>query len=185
MSALLSRKRTLWFGVVLVAVALGWTVGRSRAQGPSPLLPLAEPRPDPILLIPAVTKDSLLRVSGTFECSQGRQACAAPLVGGHLRMWNSTSFFDVFTDIPLTVVESKAAAGRFGFTGMIQLSDFLPAAGFGVGSASVTINRSQRGSYTAGVYVEETSAAPMLSPYVVGLAEPRPDPILQIGPLLP
>ena len=187
------RKLIVWmlFGLLL---AVAWVATRVEAQGP--ILPLAEPRPDPVVTLPAVSMSSTLRLAGAYVSAQkGSLPTIPPVIEGRLLLIHPNGSFGVFGPFPINVIQNlKDAPNTFALRAEIKLES-LNFFGVGdVGGAVLslhTMNTQQgsglaRGFWTAGVYVEETSAVgtPLFSSYAAWLAEPRPDPVSGI-PLLP
>jgi len=173
--------------LMTVMVVFGFSLSAGAEPGSAPLVLAANVGPSfatsapemPTVEMPIVTKNTVMRVSGTF-----RRSAKVPLIviAGRLQIVdgtsNTASFFDVFFD----VIPDKSFPNLFAFRTVIKLSE-LGVDLVGDGNASLTLDALSKnliplGYFTAGVYVEETSA--QFVPYVSWLAEPRPDPVLPL-----
>ncbi len=190
-------RRAILACAALAGLLLVWTALPTGAQ-----LPLAEPRPDPVITLPVVSMNSTLRLAGAYASAQKGPLVAPPLIEGRLLLIHPNGSFSVFGPFPIQVLQNlKDAPRTFALRAEIKLEtlNFFDVGDVGGAVLSLrTVNTQQgdgmatgsgagvRGFWTAGVYVEETSAAgtPLFSSYAAWLAEPRPDPIFGI-PLLP
>jgi len=171
-------------GAMVIAGGLGLVTAWARPGQAQPTPPLlAEPRPDPVLLVPVATASTSMRAVGTLSV-QGFYADtpgATPTVMGRLMLWDDTGAASQFR-VAFSVAPDKTRPGTFVFSTVLQTSELLgDSPGFRSGRLTLDCTNCGRGAFlTAGVYVEETSAVPLFAPYIAGLAEPRPDPIFQV-----
>ncbi len=196
------NKRQLMACTLLgLLLAVAWVATKVEAQGP--ILPLAEPRPDPVITLPVVSMNSTLRLAGVYTSAQeGSLPTIPPVIEGRLLLIHPNGSFGVFGPFPINVIQNlKDAPNTFALRAEIKLESLNFFAASDVGGAVLSLHTMStqqgngmatgsgagaRGFWTAGVYVEETSAAgtPLFSSYAAWLAEPRPDPIFGI-PILP
>ena len=190
----MNKKKLIVWMFLGMLLAVAWVATKVEAQGP--ILPLAEPRPDPVVTLPAVSMNSTLRLAGAYTSAQkGFQPITPPVLEGHLLLIHPNGSFGVFGPFPINVIQNlKDAPNTFALHAEIKLEslNFFGAGDVGGAVLSLHTMNTQLGSglaggfWTAGVYVQETSAvgAPLFSSYAAWLAEPRPDPVSGI-PLLP
>ncbi len=181
-------KNLRWIAPMLMGLLLFvlWVNSGVEAQGP--ILPLAEPRPDPIVFLPAATKDAILRLSGIYTTTQFSPVATPPVIEVRLHLIDPNGRWHVTNPSFIKVIENQAAPGQFAFHMVLTLDQygFFGAGEVGAAAISLRANNSAvsgalRGYMTAGVYVEETSAVnPLLAPYAAWLAEPRPDPVFSL-----
>ncbi len=183
-------RRAILACAVLAGLLLAWAALPTGAQ-----LPLAEPRPDPVITLPAVSMNSTLRLAGAYASAQKGPLVAPPVIEGRLLLIHPNGSFSLFGPFPIQVIQNlKDAPNMFALRAEIKLETLNFFAAGEVGGAVLSLrtvnaqqgNRLARGLWTAGVYVEEVSAVgtPLFSSYAAWLAEPRPDPIFAI-PVLP
>ncbi len=187
------RKLIAWM-LLGMLLAVAWVATKVEAQGP--ILPLAEPRPDPVITLPAVSMNSTLRLAGAYMSAQkGSLPTIPPVIEGRLLLIHPNGSFGVFGPFLINVIQNlKDAPNTFALHAEIKLESLNFFGAGDVGGAVLSLHTMDtqeggglaRGFWTAGVYVDESSATgtPLFSSYAAWLAEPRPDPISGI-PLLP
>lgn len=180
-------KSRRWIAPMLMGLLLFvvWLASGVEAQGP--ILPLAEPRPDPIIFLPVVTNDATVRLSGLYMASPANLIQGAPVIEVRLRLIHENAILDG-NPIFIKVIENKAVPGLYAFHMVLTLDQYgffdvgdLGAAAISLRAGNSASSGAMRGYMTAGVYVEETSAVnPLFAPYAAWLAEPRPDPVFSL-----
>ena len=148
---------------------------------------LADPRPDPLLLMPVVTTDTQLRVAGVVmtPVKSARNSITPALVGttptvmGRLTMFlpdgTPLSFPVAFQSVP-----DPLGPHRTGFMGIIKTSELIGEVPTNTGAIlTLDCTNCPRGSRLgADVYVEEISPIqqrPSFVPYFVGLVDAKTD----------
>lgn len=194
MKTLKRHQRKLWVVPVLAVAAmlLVWALKPAQAQimGDLPT----------VVLLPAVSMNSTLRLAGVYTSAEPIEEKVSfpmtpPVIEGRLLLIHPNGSFSVFGPFPINVSQNlKDAPNMFALHAEIKLESLNFFGAGDVGGAVLSLhtmntqhrNGVARGFWTAGVYVEETSAVgtPLFSSYAAWLAEPRPDPISRI-PQLP
>ena len=166
--------------VALAVTVLLWSLKPAEAQIMGSLPTIWD------IPIPAVSAGSVLRMSGTYVCGAKPNDCVPPLIEARLRLIHPNGFFDVTDRASLVVNANKKLPGVFTFHAVMPVGNtgFFQPGELGAGGLTLAITdfngHRNQAHLTAGVYVEETSAAgkPLFASYSTWLAEPRPDPSL-------
>jgi len=176
MRPFLQKRKNLWLCSAI-------TMAMMLACFNAPILAQQQTPPDqtqsvilsgPDLLMPAVGRNTALRVAGQFSTLM--PGGPTPVIEGQLRLWApQTEFFDVFR-VPITVSRSRTAGSdpRVVFTGvfLLESTGFFDTSLVGSASLALRCLNCARGGLFHGtaVYVEETSPAQPdlpIAPYLV------------------
>lgn len=138
---------------------------------------LADPRPDPVIVLPVLTSQTTLRIAGILHASQvlttDTKSVTATLIGEvPVMRARLTAFGDgELVSIDVIAELKQVASGLFAFSALCrnELIGDTPT----VKSAVLTFgcdNCATDFQIQAGVYVEETSVIPAFPPYHASLA---------------
>ena len=143
----------------------------------------------PEVALPLVTSTSVLRVTGTWECVQPEARCqngTGPAMEAVVQVVGAQSVDKdsvIFAPTP-----DKNNPGRY-YIHLTAPLDFMSGATGGGVLNFVTTDDGlpgdirAKGAWVVSVMVEDKSATPAFSPYIVQLSSPRPDPITRFAQL--